>query len=90
MLEDYLNRLSKLPLKKGCIITDVGSTKASIAACADSIDLPDVHFIGGHPMAGSERSGVEAASSLLFENAFYVLTRRLEFPKRRMSRLRLY
>ncbi|BCG59907.1 prephenate dehydrogenase [Paenibacillus sp. URB8-2] len=74
MLEDYLNRLSKLPLKKGCIITDVGSTKASIAACADSIDLPDVHFIGGHPMAGSERSGVEAASSLLFENAFYVLT----------------
>lgn len=74
MLEDYLLRLSKLPLKKGCIITDVGSTKASIAECASSLDLQDVHFIGGHPMAGSERSGVEAASSLLFENAYYVLT----------------
>ncbi len=74
MLEDYLQRLSKLPLKPGCIITDVGSTKASIAACAVTLDIPGVHFIGGHPMAGSERSGVEAASSLLFENAYYVLT----------------
>lgn len=74
MLEDYLQRLSRLPLKPGCIITDVGSTKASIAACAVALDIPGVHFIGGHPMAGSERSGVEAASSLLFENAYYVLT----------------
>ncbi|MDQ0192974.1 prephenate dehydrogenase [Paenibacillus wynnii] len=74
MLESYLQQLSVLPLKPGCIITDVGSTKASIAACAISLDLPNVHFIGGHPMAGSERSGVEAASSLLFENAYYVLT----------------
>lgn len=74
MLENYLQQLSKLPLKPGCIITDVGSTKASIAACAVSLDIPGVHFIGGHPMAGSERSGVEAASSLLFENAYYVLT----------------
>ncbi|WP_042203276.1 prephenate dehydrogenase [Paenibacillus camerounensis] len=74
MLEGYLQQLSKLPLKPGCIITDVGSTKASIAACAVSLDIPGVHFIGGHPMAGSERSGVEAASSLLFENAYYVLT----------------
>ncbi|WP_151734488.1 prephenate dehydrogenase [Paenibacillus tengchongensis] len=74
MLEEYLLQLSKLPLKPGCIITDVGSTKASIAACARTLDLSGVHFIGGHPMAGSERSGVEAASSLLFENAYYVLT----------------
>ncbi|MBY9081665.1 prephenate dehydrogenase [Paenibacillus sp. HN-1] len=74
MLEGYMKRLSRLPLKKGCIITDVGSTKGSIADCAEALDLQDVHFIGGHPMAGSERSGVEAASSLLFENAYYVLT----------------
>lgn len=73
-LEAYLEELSRLPLKPGCIITDVGSTKASIAACARRIHLRDAHFIGGHPMAGSERSGVEAATSLLFENAFYVLT----------------
>ncbi|KAA9006251.1 prephenate dehydrogenase [Paenibacillus spiritus] len=73
-LEEYLHRLSELPLKDGCIITDVGSTKAGIAHCAKALDLGGATFIGGHPMAGSERSGVEAASSLLFENAYYVLT----------------
>ncbi|KKO51990.1 prephenate dehydrogenase [Paenibacillus sp. DMB20] len=73
-LESYITLLSGMPLKPGCIITDVGSTKASIAECADRLALKDVCFIGGHPMAGSERSGVGAASSLLFENAYYVLT----------------
>ncbi|NEN82069.1 prephenate dehydrogenase [Paenibacillus elgii] len=73
-LEEYLHKLSALPLKPGCIITDVGSTKASVTACASRLQLPGVHFIGGHPMAGKEKSGVEAASSRLFENAFYVLT----------------
>ncbi|MDR0270324.1 prephenate dehydrogenase [Paenibacillus sp.] len=73
-LDEYLNKLSQIPLKKGCIITDVGSTKASIATAAEKLELKDVYFIGGHPMAGSERSGVEAATPLLFENAYYVLT----------------
>lgn len=73
-LEDYLQKLSRLELKPGCIISDVGSTKKSVAAAADELELQDVHFIGGHPMAGSERAGVEAASTLLFENAYYVLT----------------
>ncbi|WP_198957410.1 prephenate dehydrogenase [Paenibacillus selenitireducens] len=73
-LASYLQQLSQMTLKEGCIITDVGSTKASIAACAKQTDLQNVTFIGGHPMAGSERSGVEAASSILFENAYYVLT----------------
>ncbi|GAB6990291.1 prephenate dehydrogenase [Paenibacillus pini] len=81
MLEDYLSRLSQLPLKKGCIITDVGSTKASICAAAESYHFHDAYFIGGHPMAGSERSGVEAASPLLFENAYYVLTPSAAVPE---------
>lgn len=73
-LEEYLLKLSRLPLKQGCIITDVGSTKASIAACAAKLELKDAFFIGGHPMAGKEKSGVEAATSQLFENAYYVLS----------------
>ncbi|MFD2612032.1 prephenate dehydrogenase [Paenibacillus gansuensis] len=73
-LEPYLRELSAMNLKPGCIITDVGSTKHSIASTARTISLGGSYFIGGHPMAGSERSGVEAASSHLFENAFYVLT----------------
>ncbi|MCG7406465.1 prephenate dehydrogenase [Paenibacillus sp. ACRRX] len=74
MLDSMLLRLRALPLRRGCVVTDVGSTKASVSKCARELNWEDVHFIGGHPMAGSERSGVEAASTLLFENAFYVLT----------------
>lgn len=86
-LEPYLYKLSGLQLKPGCIITDVGSTKASVAACAEAISLPGVYFIGGHPMAGSERSGVAAASTLLFENAYYVLTPSAEVPEEAYQRL---
>ncbi|WP_172196244.1 prephenate dehydrogenase [Saccharibacillus qingshengii] len=74
LLETYLEQIHALPLKKGCIVTDVGSTKASIAAKARELEWKEACFIGGHPMAGSERSGVQAATSLLFENAYYVLT----------------
>ncbi|PYI54907.1 prephenate dehydrogenase [Paenibacillus flagellatus] len=73
-LEPYLDKLLRCKLKPGCIVTDVGSTKSSITKYARSKAVPYVHFIGGHPMAGSERSGVEAASSHLYENAYYVLT----------------
>lgn len=74
LLDDMLVQLRALPLKRGCVVTDVGSTKATVAQCARALKWDNIHFIGGHPMAGSERSGVEAASVLLFENAYYVLT----------------
>ncbi|MFC0214842.1 prephenate dehydrogenase [Paenibacillus chartarius] len=87
MLESYLDQLQQFDLKPGCIITDVGSTKASIVEAAIRLKRPDIHFIGGHPMAGSERSGVEAASSHLFENAYYVLTPHENTPDEAMERL---
>ena len=60
--------------RPGTLITDVGSTKRKIVETAN-IHLPaDVDFIGGHPMAGSEFRGIEAADTFLFENATYVLT----------------
>jgi prephenate dehydrogenase len=86
-LESYLTQLQELQLKPGCIITDVGSTKASIAACAEQVNLQEAFFIGGHPMAGSERSGVEAASAHLYENAFYVLTPPANIPAEVYQRL---
>ncbi|CEG22604.1 prephenate dehydrogenase [Planococcus massiliensis] len=58
-------------LKNGVILTDTGSTKKTIMEAAKNLDCT---FIGGHPMAGSHKSGVEAAKEVLFENAFYVLT----------------
>jgi len=61
-------------LKPGAIITDVGSTKAEIVRQAGAITPDGCSFIGGHPMAGSEQAGVEAAYPDLFLGATYVLT----------------
>ncbi|MBW5446624.1 prephenate dehydrogenase [Cohnella sp. CFH 77786] len=86
-LEEYVDELARLPLKPGCIVTDVGSTKSSVVRHADKLNRSGAVFIGGHPMAGSERSGVEAASSHLFENAYYVLTPTIETPPDALERL---
>ena len=60
-------------LKPGAIVTDVGSVKKPVMEHAER-ELPDhVTFIGGHPMAGSEKSGVRHADPFLFENATYAL-----------------
>lgn len=61
-------------LAPGTVITDVGSTKREIMKAAGRSLPGTVHFIGGHPLAGSEERGVQAADPLLFENAIYVLT----------------
>lgn len=61
-------------IKKGAIVTDVGSTKREVVEDAEILMLEGRHFIGGHPMTGSEQAGVEAAFSDLFLGATYVLT----------------
>lgn len=55
------------------IVTDVGSVKGVVQACAKKYFSLHGVFIGGHPMAGSEGSGIEYADGLLFQNAVYVL-----------------
>ncbi|WP_121612013.1 prephenate dehydrogenase [Mesobacillus foraminis] len=72
--EQILEALSRMALKKGVIITDTGSTKTTIIRKASCLTRRGIHFIGGHPMAGSHKSGVTAAKSILFENAFYLFT----------------
>lgn len=69
-----ISHLSDIPIKKNTIITDVGSTKKKIIQYALKQLPDDVIFIGGHPMAGSHKSGVVAAKPHLFENAFYILS----------------
>lgn len=58
-------------IRKDCIITDVGSTKEKIFDEIAAIE--DLNYIGGHPMAGSEKSGYQASKDYLFENAYYIL-----------------
>ncbi|HUW65260.1 MAG TPA: prephenate dehydrogenase [Spirochaetia bacterium] len=60
-------------LTPGVLVTDVGSTKAATVEAARHL-VPGGWFVGGHPMAGSERGGVAAANPYLFENAYYLLT----------------
>lgn len=64
----------KSNLKKGAIITDVGSAKEKIVRRVNEILPEDVFFIGGHPMAGSENEGILSATPDLFKNTFYILT----------------
>lgn len=59
--------------KEDCIITDVGSVKTTIHEAAASLGL-ESRFIGGHPMAGSEKTGYESSTDRLLENAYYIIT----------------
>ena len=68
-----ITALAREPLKAGVIVTDVGSTKATIMAAAKQLASNKVTFIGGHPMAGSHKSGVTAGKADLIENAYYFL-----------------
>ncbi len=69
---DFL-RTHSAKLKEGAIVTDAGSTKSEILRAAKESLPPTVNFIGGHPMAGSENTGVEYARADLFDRATYVL-----------------
>lgn len=61
-------------VKKETVITDVGSSKGWIMEAIENFLPSSVYFVGGHPMAGSEESGIKGADSALLENAIYVLT----------------
>lgn len=56
------------------VITDTASTKATVMEWAEATLPPPVSFIGGHPMAGKETSGIEAADGDLFNGCTYCLT----------------
>lgn len=60
-------------LSEDCILTDVGSVKTEIHRAISALGLED-RFIGGHPMAGSERFGYANSKAQLLENAYYILT----------------
>lgn len=74
-MPDLARELVKLPVAPGCVVTDVGSVKASLVASLEQIFASSpLQFIGSHPMAGSERAGLEAATVDLFEHATCLVT----------------
>lgn len=68
----YLRSLKPV-LRPECVLTDVGSVKGDIHKVVKALKLEE-YFIGGHPMAGSEKTGYENSSDHLIENAYYILT----------------
>lgn len=66
--------LNEITFDKDIIVSDVSSVKGAIIEKAHQFTNERITFIGGHPMAGSHKSGIRAAREHLFENAIYVLT----------------
>nr|WP_296033119.1 prephenate dehydrogenase [uncultured Dorea sp.] len=68
----YLKQITEY-LNDDCILTDVGSVKTNIHEEVKALGI-EKYFIGGHPMAGSEKSGYSNSKAMLIENAYYILT----------------
>ena len=67
----YLPFLKEI-IRPGCTLTDVGSVKGEMEAAVEAAGLSP-YFIGGHPMAGSEKTGFASSTDYLLENAYYVV-----------------
>ena len=75
-------------MKPGAVLTDVGSTKGWFVQKSRSLLPQHIHYIGGHPMAGRERSGMEAAQADLFRDKWFIFTPLPDTPPELMQRLR--
>ncbi len=61
-------------LKEGTVVTDVGSVKGQLVGELEALMPEKVNFVGGHPIAGREKSGVLAATGTLFQGCQTILT----------------
>ena len=61
-------------LAPGCVVTDGGSVKGEIAAACEPLMPPGTFFVGGHPIAGTEKSGVDASFLTLFQGRRCIIT----------------
>ena len=82
----YLEQIRPL-LKPGALVTDVGSTKTDIHETVKQLCMEEV-FVGGHPMAGSEKTGYENSTDHLLENAYYMITPTEKSTPEQIGRIR--
>ena len=79
----YLSILKNI-ISPNCIITDVGSVKGNIHKEIEALSMTK-NFIGGHPMAGSEKTGYKNATTTLLENAYYAITPTSDTDKEKLD-----
>jgi prephenate dehydrogenase len=84
----YLKEIKQW-ISPSCILTDVGSVKGTIHEEVRRLGL-EQQFIGGHPMAGAEKSGYEYSKTILIENAYYVMTPSKGVPKEKVEAYRTF
>ncbi len=78
-------------LKKNCVVTDLGSTKEKLVREADKLmKNSQSYFVGGHPLCGSEKSGVQYSTPSLFDGATYILTPAKHTNKKAFSKLKAF
>jgi len=77
-------------LPSGCIVTDVGSTKVFPHRWADDKLPKNVHYVGSHPIIGSEQRGVEFARDDLFDRAVCILTTTEKTNRRAVRILKIF
>lgn len=78
----------KRMVKKGAIIIDVGSTKLKIVKKIERLLPAGVHFVGCHPLAGSDKSGPEAANVNIFKDSICILTPTRNTDKRALAKIK--
>ncbi len=86
----YTNVLKKIVnyLKKGAIITDVGSVKLGVIELVNNLIPKNVFFVPGHPIAGTENSGPEAGFDGLFEKGWCILTPDKDLNRKKVNLVR--
>jgi prephenate dehydrogenase len=71
VIKKQLREIAQL-IGENTVVTDIGSTKEELAKLAAILNFKGI-YVGGHPMTGAEKNGLDAADVLLYENAVYVI-----------------
>lgn len=85
-----LGRRAMSFMKAGSILTDVGSTKEAIVHALERHLPAGVAFVGGHPLAGSERRGIRAAKRSLYDGSLCILAKTRRTNRRALTRMRRF
>lgn len=89
-MPDLARRIAASDLLTGALVTDVGSVKGSVVAALEPIFEGRAIFVGSHPMAGSEKAGIDEARADLFRDAACIITPSAASPPAAVVRLRAF